>query len=89
LQLHGAVKGSALAIWRLLRCNPWSNGGVDPVPGSPLQGKLTEWWGDQGTDGVTPEMVEQAMTVGAADVVTADTSRVVVPGQSAASAVMG
>jgi len=26
---HGLVKGSAKAGWRLLRCNPWSHGGVD------------------------------------------------------------
>ena len=29
LHKHGFVKGSAKAIWRLLRCNPWSRGGVD------------------------------------------------------------
>ena len=29
LRKHGLVKGSALAGWRLLRCNPWSRGGVD------------------------------------------------------------
>jgi putative membrane protein insertion efficiency factor len=29
LRKHGLVKGSALAAWRLLRCNPWSHGGVD------------------------------------------------------------
>ena len=28
----GAVKGSALAVWRILRCNPWSMGGIDHVP---------------------------------------------------------
>lgn len=26
---HGLAKGTAMAAWRLLRCNPWSNGGVD------------------------------------------------------------
>lgn len=26
---HGMVRGSILAWWRLLRCNPWSHGGVD------------------------------------------------------------
>ncbi len=31
LRRHGLVKGSALAGWRLLRCNPWSRGGFDPV----------------------------------------------------------
>jgi len=25
----GLVRGSVLASWRLLRCNPWSRGGVD------------------------------------------------------------
>lgn len=29
---HGAVKGSLLAAWRILRCNPFSSGGYDPVP---------------------------------------------------------
>lgn len=29
---HGAVKGLALTVWRILRCNPWNSGGVDPVP---------------------------------------------------------
>ncbi|HSD03244.1 MAG TPA: membrane protein insertion efficiency factor YidD [Gaiellales bacterium] len=29
---HGVVRGLALAGWRLLRCNPWSKGGYDPVP---------------------------------------------------------
>jgi len=26
---HGLFKGAVLAAWRLLRCNPWSRGGVD------------------------------------------------------------
>ena len=29
LREFGFVKGSILAAWRLLRCNPWSHGGVD------------------------------------------------------------
>lgn len=29
---HGACKGSLLAAWRLLRCNPFSMGGIDFVP---------------------------------------------------------
>ncbi|MCX4747669.1 membrane protein insertion efficiency factor YidD [Kitasatospora sp. NBC_01287] len=32
VRTHGAVKGSALTGWRILRCNPWSPGGVDHVP---------------------------------------------------------
>ena len=26
---HGLLKGAILTCWRLLRCNPWSHGGVD------------------------------------------------------------
>lgn len=26
---HGLLRGAILTIWRLLRCNPWSHGGVD------------------------------------------------------------
>jgi len=29
---HGPVRGAGLAAWRLLRCNPWNPGGIDPVP---------------------------------------------------------
>jgi uncharacterized protein len=32
LRVHGAIKGSWLAVRRLLRCHPWSPGGVDHVP---------------------------------------------------------
>ena len=28
----GIIRGSALTLWRILRCNPWSKGGYDPVP---------------------------------------------------------
>ncbi|MEX0816809.1 MAG: membrane protein insertion efficiency factor YidD [Gaiellales bacterium] len=28
----GALRGLPLAAWRLLRCNPWSHGGVDYAP---------------------------------------------------------
>ena len=31
---HGALKGSVLALWRILRCNPFSAGGIEPVPES-------------------------------------------------------
>ena len=32
LQIHGFFKGSLLTVWRILRCNPFSKGGYDPVP---------------------------------------------------------
>lgn len=32
IEKHGAFFGLGLAIWRVLRCNPFSRGGWDPVP---------------------------------------------------------
>lgn len=32
IQKYGALKGGLLAVWRILRCNPFSKGGYDPVP---------------------------------------------------------
>jgi putative membrane protein insertion efficiency factor len=32
IEKYGAVKGGILALWRVLRCNPFSKGGYDPVP---------------------------------------------------------
>ena len=32
LEKYGACKGGFMAIWRILRCNPFSKGGYDPVP---------------------------------------------------------
>lgn len=29
---HGVIKGTLLAVWRILRCNPFCKGGYDPVP---------------------------------------------------------
>jgi putative membrane protein insertion efficiency factor len=29
---YGAIKGSLMATWRVLRCNPFNPGGYDPVP---------------------------------------------------------
>ena len=32
VQKYGALKGGLLAMWRIVRCNPFSKGGYDPVP---------------------------------------------------------
>jgi putative membrane protein insertion efficiency factor len=32
VRVHGAVKGTVLSTWRVLRCSPLTPGGVDPVP---------------------------------------------------------
>jgi putative membrane protein insertion efficiency factor len=32
VERFGVLKGSALALKRLLRCHPWSLGGLDPIP---------------------------------------------------------
>jgi putative membrane protein insertion efficiency factor len=32
IERYGVIKGGALALWRLARCQPWATGGVDPVP---------------------------------------------------------
>ncbi len=32
IERFGLIKGGALAVWRLLRCNPWGGHGYDPVP---------------------------------------------------------
>jgi uncharacterized protein len=38
IRSFGVLKGSVLAAWRLLRCNPWSYGGYDPVDAQRLFG---------------------------------------------------
>ena len=32
LERHGAIRGSALALGRILRCHPWGGSGIDNVP---------------------------------------------------------
>lgn len=32
VKVHGAGKGSLLAAWRVLRCHPWTTGGIEYVP---------------------------------------------------------
>jgi putative membrane protein insertion efficiency factor len=33
IRSKGLIVGTALAMWRLIRCNPWSMGGIDYPPG--------------------------------------------------------
>lgn len=35
LRVHGSITGSYLIVRRLMRCHPWSEGGVDYVPNTP------------------------------------------------------
>ena len=39
LRRHGAAAGAFMTARRVLRCNPWCDGGVDPVPSCPCLGK--------------------------------------------------
>ena len=32
IEIHGSFKGTFLTLWRILRCNPFSKGGIDEVP---------------------------------------------------------
>ena len=32
IEKYGVLKGGLLTVWRILRCNPFSKGGYDPVP---------------------------------------------------------
>ncbi len=32
IRRHGVLWGVAMGAWRILRCNPWNMGGIDPVP---------------------------------------------------------
>jgi uncharacterized protein len=36
VQSYGILRGTVLAAWRLLRCNPFSHGGYDPVSAQTL-----------------------------------------------------
>ncbi len=36
VERYGILRGLVLTGWRVLRCNPWSNGGVDPVDAQTL-----------------------------------------------------
>jgi putative membrane protein insertion efficiency factor len=65
---HGAIKGTALTAWRILRCNPWSLGGVDHVPPRkrpPWHDRLRRVLRGGGDGSGTPEPVETPNAQGA------------------------
>lgn len=41
LREHGVIRGTGMACWRIMRCNPFSHGGYDPVPPRRGDGKHT------------------------------------------------
>ena len=41
IEAYGILRGSILAAWRLLRCNPFSRGGYDPVSAQKLFARRT------------------------------------------------
>lgn len=66
IETHGALRGSWLAVSRIVRCNPWSLGGYDPVPGTPA---ADEWEREQrerngASPGTAPEPPEFFTPVG-------------------------
>lgn len=38
IEIHGIFKGTLMAMWRIMRCNPFSKGGWDPVPPKKTRG---------------------------------------------------
>ena len=45
----GVLIGGALAVWRVLRCNPFSRGGEDPVPENPVRRRILNFIRDDDT----------------------------------------
>jgi putative membrane protein insertion efficiency factor len=56
---HGAVQGTRLALARLLRCRPFTRGGVDPVPDLlPDMGELSTHRANNGAGSAEPSEVQ-------------------------------
>lgn len=61
LRVHGPIKGSILSTWRLLRCNPWSHGGVDHVP---VKGSWTAPHWEPPADWIGYQDIERTLPLG-------------------------
>jgi len=47
IEVHGAARGTYLALRRLCRCHPWAPGGHDPVPAAtPRTASASDWGND-------------------------------------------
>ncbi len=47
VERYGALKGGLLSLWRILRCNPFSQGGYDPVPMMKKGKTFSNFWGSK------------------------------------------
>lgn len=72
LQRHGFCKGMALAIWRVLRCNPWGGHGYDPVP--PVQDWRAPFRKKRAADAAFAEALSAAEADTAAEAPVSDTA---------------
>ena len=70
IERYGALRGGVLAIWRVLRCNPWGGHGYDPVPDlhtkdsthQSMRNAITH--DDQQTTALTPNVSGHSLTEG-------------------------
>jgi putative membrane protein insertion efficiency factor len=54
LDRHGPLRGSWLAAWRILRCNPWGGAGYDPVPDARPRGRSAHSTDDRDSAVLSP-----------------------------------